>query len=133
MLFSEIESVMGAMEGIGLTAVTDKRDEDNRQYLVGYYTAEKEIDERKLREHLAAKLPQYMIPNFFMRLDSMPMTPSGKIDRRNLPAPNNVIKKNEYTAPVTNTEEKLALIWQQVFHVKKIGRTDDFMSWAETV
>ncbi len=122
----EIESVMGTMAGIGLTAVTDKRDEDNRQYLAGYYTAETEIDERRLREHLAAKLPQYMIPNFFIRLESMPMMSSGKIDRRNLPVPNIALQKKEYLAPETDTEKKLALLWQQVFHVEKIGKTDDF-------
>ena len=122
----EIESVMGTMAGVGLTAVTDKRDEDNRQYLVGYYTAEEEIDERKLREHLAEKLPQYMIPNFFVQLKSMPMTSSGKIDRRNLPVPNIALQKREYLVPETDTEKELALLWQQVFHVEKIGKTDDF-------
>ncbi len=122
----EIESVMGTMAGIGFAAVADKRDEDNRQYLVGYYMADTEIDEPKLREHLASKLPKYMVPNFFMRLDTMPMTPSGKIDRKNLPTPDVTVQKNEYIAPITDTEKKLAAIWQQAFHMEKVGRTDDF-------
>lgn len=72
----EIESVMSSFEGIGLTAVADKRDENNRQYLVSYYTSDAEVKEKRLREHLSAKLPKYMIPNYFMRLAEMPMTPN---------------------------------------------------------
>lgn len=122
----EIESVMGTMEGIGLTAVTDKRDEDNRQYLVGYYTAETEIDEKKLRGHLAAKLPQYMIPNFFMRLDSMPMTPSGKTDRKNLPVPVFSGRAGKYAAPGTEREKVLCCLMEEILGMERVGIRDDF-------
>lgn len=122
----EIESVMKTMEEIGLVAVADKQDEDNRQYLVGYYTAREEIEEKKLREHLSEKLPAYMIPNHFMRLDHMPMTLSGKIDRKNLPAPDYIVGKKDYIAPVTGTEKKLAALWRQLLRVGKVGKTDDF-------
>ena len=122
----EIESVMGSMDGIGLTAVADKRDADNRQYLTGYYTADAEIDEKKLRRHLAEKLPKYMIPNYFMHLDVMPMTPSGKIDRKNLPEPDIASQKREYTEPVTEREKKLCSLVEKLLHVKRVGIQDDF-------
>lgn len=122
----EIESVMGSMEGIGLTAVADKRDADNRQYLAGYYTADAEIDEKKLRRHLAEKLPKYMIPNYFMHLDVMPMTPSGKIDRKNLPEPDVTSQKREYAEPVTEREKKLCSFVEKLLHVKRVGIQDDF-------
>ncbi len=122
----EIESVMGTMEGIGLTAVTDKRDENNRQYLVGYYTSETEIDERRLREHLAEKLPRYMIPNFFMRLDAMPMTPSGKTDRRNLPVPVFAGRIGEYVAPATEREKVLCRLMEELLGAERVGTQDDF-------
>jgi amino acid adenylation domain-containing protein len=122
----EIESVMGSMEGIGLTAVTDKRDENNRQYLVGYYTSDTEIDEKLLRNHLAAKLPGYMIPNYFMHLQNMPMTPSGKTDRKNLPQPDFNILSYEYVPPVTDTEKKLAHIWEKLLNMERVGKTDNF-------
>ena len=122
----EIESVMGSMEGIGLVAAADKRDENGRQYLVGYYTSEEAVDERKLRGLLGAKLPRYMVPNYFMRLEAMPMTASGKTDRRNLPVPNFGQQVAEYAAPETDTERRLAAIWQEFLKVDRVGRTDDF-------
>ena len=122
----EIENVMSGFPGIRLTAVSDKRDENNRQYLVGYYTSEQEIDEKELRSHLASKLPKYMVPNYFMRLDDMPMTASGKTDRKNLPVPDFTTQEREYIAPETDTEQKLADIWSRLLNIDEIGRTDDF-------
>ncbi len=122
----EIESVMGSFEGVQLTAAADKRDENNRQYLVGYYTAETEIDEKELRQHLAAKLPKYMVPNYFMHLETMPMTPSGKIDRKNLPLPDFSMQTEEYVAPETETEKRLCSLLAQQLHMEKVGVTDDF-------
>ena len=122
----EIENVMSGFPGIRLTAVSDKRDENNRQYLVGYYTSEQEIDEKELRNHLASKLPKYMVPNYFMRLDDMPMTASGKTDRKNLPVPDFTTQEREYIAPETDTEQKLADIWRRLLNIDEIGRTDDF-------
>ena len=122
----EIENVMSSFPGIRLTAVSDKRDENNRQYLVGYYTSEQEIDEKELRSHLSSKLPKYMVPNYFMRLDDMPMTASGKTDRKNLPVPDFTTQEREYIAPETDTEQKLADIWSRLLNIDEIGRTDDF-------
>ncbi|MGN8961567.1 amino acid adenylation domain-containing protein [Bariatricus sp. HCP28S3_D3] len=122
----EIESVMSSFAGIQLTAVADKRDENNRQYLVGYYTAEGEIDEKELRSHLSSKLPKYMVPNYFVKLDVMPMTASGKTDRKNLPLPDFTVQINEYVAPETDIEKKLAAILQSLLHIEQVGKTDDF-------
>ena len=122
----EIESVMSSFTGIQLTAVADKRDENNRQYLVGYYTAEGEIDEKELRSHLSSKLPKYMVPNYFVKLDVMPMTASGKTDRKNLPLPDFTVQTSEYIALETDIEKKLATIWQSLLHIEQVGKTDDF-------
>ncbi len=122
----EIESVMSSFDGIRLTAVTDKRDENNRQYLVGYYTADKAIDEKELRQHLSAKLPKYMVPNYFVHLKEMPMTASGKTDRKNLPLPDFTASTNEYIAPETETEKAIAAIWSKLLKVENVGKTDDF-------
>lgn len=122
----EIESVMSSFDGIRLTAVTDKRDENNRQYLVGYYTSETEIDEKSLRQHLSAKLPKYMIPNYFVHLVEMPMTASGKTDRKNLPLPDFTQDKSEYVAPETEAENKLCDLLALLFGIEKVGVTDDF-------
>lgn len=122
----EIESVMAAFPGIGLAAVTDKRDENGRQYLVGYYTAENTIDEATLRSHLTAKLPQYMVPNFLVHLDTMPMTASSKTDRKNLPTPELTVRTREYAAPETEQEAVLCSILEGLLDTRPIGVTDDF-------
>ncbi len=122
----EIENVMSSFAEIQLTAVADKRDENNRQYLVGYYTSEQEIDEKELRNHLSSKLPKYMVPNYFMRLDAMPMTASGKTDRKNLPVPDFTMSEREYVEPESLIEKKLANIWQKHLQIDKIGKNDDF-------
>lgn len=122
----EIESVMGSMEGIGLVAAADKRNENGRQYLVGYYTSEEAVDERELRGFLGAKLPRYMVPNYFMRLEAMPMTASGKTDRRNLPAPDFGQQTGEYVVPVTGRERALCRLMEELLHVERVGVTDDF-------
>lgn len=122
----EIESVMSGFEGIQLAAVTDKRDETGRQYLVGYYTSETEIDEKELRRHLSAKLPKYMVPNYFVHLPEMPMTASGKTDRKNLPVPEFTIIEREYVAPETTQETILCDVLEELFQLERIGTTDDF-------
>ena len=122
----EIESIMSSFDGIGLAAVTDKRDENGRQYLVGYYTAEAPVDESALRRHLTAKLPQYMVPNFLMHLPSMPMTPSGKTDRKNLPDPNFSLQHRIFHAPETTTEQLVARVWAKLLNISQVGKDDDF-------
>lgn len=122
----EIESVMSQFDGIQLAAVTDKKEETGRQYLVGYYTAESEINEKDLRHHLSAKLPKYMVPNYFVHLDEIPMTASGKTDRKNLPVPEFTIIEQEYVAPETEQEHILCSVLENLFQMERIGITDDF-------
>lgn len=122
----EIESVMSSFDDIGLAAVTDKRDETGRQYLVGYYTCESSIDEKALRQHLSSKLPKYMVPNYFVHLNKMPMTPSGKTDRKNLPLPEFATQERKYVAPQTQTEKKISVIWEELLKITEASRTDDF-------
>lgn len=122
----EIESVMAQFPGISIAVAADKRDENGRQYLVGYYIAETTIDETALRQHLSAKLPKYMVPNYFVCLEKLPMTPSGKIDRKNLPLPHFAAQATEYVPPETETEQRLSAIWSELLHVEQVGKTDDF-------
>lgn len=122
----EIESVMAETEGIGLTAAAAQKDENGRQYLVGYYTSDTEIDEKELRGKLTKKLPKYMVPNYFMRLTAMPMTASGKTDRKNLPVPDMSGEMRDYAAPVTETEIRLCRLMEEILSIERIGTQDDF-------
>lgn len=123
---SEIESVMSSFAGIKLAAVTDKRDDTGRQYLVGYYTSDVDIDETALRKLLSSKLPKYMVPNYFMQLDEMPMTASGKTDRKNLPVPDLTNSTDDYVAPETENEKIVCALLEEMLKVDKVSVSDDF-------
>ena len=80
-----------------------------------------------LRQHLKEVLPDYMIPSAIVVLDSLPLTPNGKVNRRALPEPEaGSYAIRQYEPPEGEVEEALALIWQDLLRVERIGRYDDF-------
>ncbi|WP_425126192.1 amino acid adenylation domain-containing protein [Burkholderia gladioli] len=82
-----------------------------------------------LRSHLAAQLPDYMVPAAFVRLDALPLTPNGKVDRRALPAPDSsALARQAYEAPQGEIECALAEIWAELLGVERISRHDSFFA-----
>jgi acyl carrier protein len=81
-----------------------------------------------LTNHLQATLPDYMLPQTYVFLDAIPLTPNGKVDRRALPAPDSGRSdlSEAYVAPRNETETVLARIWADVLRVDKVGVNDDF-------
>jgi len=125
----EIEANLDALEEVGSNVVLAKKDKFGSNRLVAYVVPSKahELNVEKFRETLAKSLPDYMIPNLFVRLETMPLTLSGKVDRKALPDPeDNYELSNIYVAPQTETEKKLADIWKEVLGVEKIGIHDNF-------
>ena len=82
----------------------------------------------ELREFLSEKLPDYMVPSFFVYIDKVPLTSNGKIDRKALPAPDlsSRLVGDEYIAPQTSLEQELCSIWKDVLKIDKIGIYDNF-------
>ncbi|MGW5744628.1 amino acid adenylation domain-containing protein, partial [Amycolatopsis sp. NPDC003861] len=81
-----------------------------------------------LREHVAAALPAHFVPAAFVRLDALPLTANGKLDRRALPAPAAPAEAAEYAAPETETEEVLAAIWAEALDLDRVGVEDNFFA-----
>ena len=83
-----------------------------------------------LRSFLQEQLPQYMVPSAFVVLDALPLTPSGKVDRRVLPAPDRFMSASDEACvlPRTPAEESLAAIWCEVLELKQVGVHDDFFT-----
>lgn len=125
---TEIENVLLKHEKIKDSTVWIWEKEDKDKYLCGYIVRDKEFTHKEIREYLAKELPEYMIPTYFMDMDSLPLTPNGKIDRKALPKPHNGVDgQKEYVYPSNSTEDKLVRIWQEVLCVnRKIGITDNF-------
>jgi amino acid adenylation domain-containing protein/non-ribosomal peptide synthase protein (TIGR01720 family) len=117
----EIEARMLALDGIA-QAVVLVRDAQ----LIGYYTAHAQLNEQAVKTALAAELPEYMVPALLMRLDAMPLSPSGKLDRRALPEP--VWQTREHIEPATPLQQQIAAIWREVLGQPRIGLRDDFFA-----
>jgi len=94
-------------------------------YVVAARGAQKP-DAAALRRSLSKRLPEYMIPNLFVVLEDLPLTPSGKLDRRALPAPG--LPDRPYRAPRTPDEEVLCSLFAEVLQVPKVGMDDNFFS-----
>ncbi|KTD46057.1 non-ribosomal peptide synthase [Legionella quinlivanii] len=115
-------------------AVTIVKDSNKSSgILVAYVVLHKDISHgpqseviNSLRQHLGKKLPEYMVPAAFVLLDSMPLTPNGKVDRKSLPEPAIDALKKKYVAPRNEIEEILCEKWQEVLGVERIGITDNF-------
>jgi aryl carrier-like protein len=122
----EIEARLGG-HGEVVEAVVVARDEGEAgKRLVAYYMG-REVGAETLRGHLASTLPEYMIPAAYVRLESMPLTPNGKLDQRALPAPDGeAYVRRGYEPPEGEIETKLAQIWGDLLKVERVGRRDDF-------
>ncbi|MGY4575248.1 non-ribosomal peptide synthetase [Bradyrhizobium sp. USDA 3256] len=102
--------------------------EDGIARLVAYYVASKPLTVADLRAHLAEELLESMIPTHYVRLERMPLTSNGKIDRSSLPEPTaeNIQPAQVFVAPSTETEKTLAALWCQLLKLESIGRHDNF-------
>ena len=124
----EIEAAIVKFEGIDRVAVTDRKDENGRQYICAYFISACTINEKALRAELAKTLPRYMIPNFFTRVEAFPSTSSGKTDYKAFPSQEfrQTCSDAEYVAPVTDEEKMLVHVLETVLGVSPIGMDDDF-------
>ena len=89
--------------------------------------AARTLSAEALRAHLAASLPDYMVPAAYVRLEALPLTPNGKLDRKALPAPEGrAYAARGYEAPQGEAEETLARLWAELLKVERVGRHDNF-------
>lgn len=122
----EIEKMLLMYEAIEEAVVIDRNYEDGTKYLCAYFVSSNEVNNSELREFLSSKLPHYMIPSYFVRLDSLPMISNVKVDKKALPEPVSYQNESTYQAPQGEIEENLAVVWQEVLRVQKVGRLDNF-------
>ncbi|SDU98657.1 non-ribosomal peptide synthetase [Pseudomonas mucidolens] len=121
----EIEARLLAQAGIAQAVVLVRETAVGAQ-LIGYYSACGELDEQSIQATLATELPEYMVPAQLIRLDVMPLSPSGKLDRRALPEP--VWQVREHVEPQTALQQQIAGIWRDVLGLARIGLRDDFFA-----
>ena len=122
----EIETVLSQHPEVQEVVVLPREDGMGGKQLVAYVVTQGEVETKEWRSYLRARLPEYMVPSVFLRLEALPLTANGKVDRRALPTPEKATSEVEYVAPRTPLEEQLAQIWVQVLGVERVGVLDNF-------
>ncbi|WP_274495377.1 non-ribosomal peptide synthetase [Paenibacillus mucilaginosus] len=128
----EIEAALRECEGVSDAFVMAREDRPGDRQLAAYVVPAGEVVAgaelaASWREALGRRLPQYMVPQAFVVLERLPLSPNGKVDRKALPAPEvRGLQGRSYTAPRSRTEEVLVRIWEEVLQVQRVGIYDSF-------
>jgi amino acid adenylation domain-containing protein len=120
----EVEAVLATHPDVREAAVAVREDPRGNRRLVAYVVGE--VDPESLRAHLLRTLPDYMVPTAMVRMEALPRSAAGKLDRRALPAPEYV--ETEYVAPRTDAEAVMAEIWEEVLGQVRVGVHDNFFA-----
>jgi amino acid adenylation domain-containing protein len=124
----EIEAALAAFPGVR-QAVVDARPGPGGDRLVAWIAADgAHPSPVALRDGLARSLPEHMIPSVFVPVDALPLTPSGKVDRRALPDPVGAGQGGEYVPPRGGTEQLLAEVWAELLGIDRVGARDGFFA-----
>lgn len=127
----DIESHIANYPGITKAVVSDKENSEGKKYLCAYYISEKEISVSDLHKYLVSRLPNYMVPSSYVKMDAFPLTPNHKINRKALPEPKTTfVSEEEYVAPTTEMEKILCEVIEKVLKVKKLGVNDDIFNYS---
>ncbi len=125
----EIEAVLNEHSSVKESVAAVRDDADGNKRLVAYVVQHEgsEVSAGELRQSVREKLPEYMVPSQLIKLESIPLTPNGKVDRKRLPdVEGTALVVNEYIAPRSTTEARLAEIWKRVLMVDRVGINDNF-------
>ena len=101
-------------------------EEGNKSFLCAYYIDDVKVDPEQMRAELLKRLPYYMIPSYYIKVDSVPLKANGKMDRMALPRPDVSLFRSDYAAPRNETEQALCDAMQRVLGLDRIGIHDDF-------
>ncbi|MFP2934925.1 AMP-binding enzyme, partial [Pyxidicoccus sp. 3LG] len=125
----EVESALASHPAVRDAVVVVREDGPLGKRLVGYAVPApgQSVEVEELRQYLRERLPEYMVPAALMRLDAMPLTPNGKVDRKALPTPDASTEvRRDFVAPRSATEQALAEQWSALLGVAKVGIHDGF-------
>lgn len=125
----EIETVLSQYDGI-MTPAVMVQEVNGVQMLCAYFTSDSDIDIKALKAYLGESLTDFMVPEIYIRMDSMPLTPNGKVNRRVLPVPE--MEKGEIVAPETEMEKDLFDIVAEQLHTTDFGVTTNLITMGLT-
>lgn len=123
----ELENAICGIDGISQAVVVVRKNNEGRQLICAFYTGT-EVDAKDIRSHIGKKLPKYMLPHIFTHLNEMPLTSSGKVNRKALPEVDlqNITNDTEFVVPETQMQKELCKLIELVLGTTPVGITDDF-------
>jgi len=124
----EIEAVLAKHPNVKQAVMLAREDRPGDVRLVAYVTGKEGAapGEDDLRDQAKRVLPQFMVPQHFVRLDAFPLTPNGKVDKKALPAPDAAASRTEYAPPRTEAEKRVAAMWAEALGLPRVGIHDNF-------
>lgn len=124
----EIEKQIKEYPSVKEAVIVARKNSEDITELTAYVIAHKHLEISSLRRHLTSVLPDYMIPSFFVSLETLPLTPNGKIDKKALPLPDKDVltTTSDFKKPRNPIEEQLVWAWEKVLGRKKIGINDNY-------
>lgn len=124
----EIESAIDSVEGVSQAVVVVRKGTNGRQLICAFYTEQTKVDISDIKSAISSKLPRYMMPHIFTVLSEMPLTTSGKINRKALPKIDltNINTDVKYVKPQTELQKELAKLMEMVLNYLPVGLNDDF-------
>lgn len=129
----EIENVLIEAPGISQCVIVADKTYIHGSRLVAYVVPEGVFKKDEVRSFLLSKLPDYMVPQLFVTLDQIPLTPNSKVDRKALPHPDaSELLSNTFVAPKHDTEKTLVTIWKSLLGVNRVGIEDNFFELGGT-
>jgi amino acid adenylation domain-containing protein len=125
----EIEYQISRIDGVKGVVAAARKDQSGTNYLTAYFVADREIGAAEMKARLSKNLPDYMVPAYLIQLEALPVTPNGKLDRKALPEPENLVESGPgYREPQNELQSQLVAIWSSLLGIRKekIGIEDDF-------
>ncbi|UOY09328.1 amino acid adenylation domain-containing protein [Muricauda sp. SCSIO 64092] len=123
----EIENALNGLKFIKNCTVNVKEDTNGVNRLIAYVICEEELDRKLILDHLKTSLPDYMIPSIVMKIDELPLTSNGKVNKRALPDPElSELSSQPYAPPRNELEHELVQIWQDLLEIERVGILDNF-------
>ncbi|MEI6205655.1 MAG: amino acid adenylation domain-containing protein [Desulfuromonadales bacterium] len=123
---AEIEQVLLSFPRLSQAIVVPHRTDEMENVLACYYTEQEPLSQAELRELILSRLPDYMVPAYFIRMDQLPLSLNGKVDRKALPKPEELVISS-YEELTTVTEQGLAEIWSEVLGLARVGACNPFI------
>ncbi len=124
----EVEIQIGKIPKVHTAVVKSFEDENGQTYLCGYFSADDTVSDDDVRVFLAQKFPDYMIPRFLVKMDSLPLNANGKLDRKGLKPPQKEQFQKLYVAPESPLQQEICEGFEQVLKLQSVGIDDDFFS-----